>query len=280
MKEEKLRIEHLSFQYPHAKEAALKDISFSVYQGEWVSIIGQNGSGKSTLAKILNGLLLPNEGVILVNGEIILSEETIWDVREHIGMVFQNPDNQFVGTTVQDDVVFGMENRGVPRNEMIERLQYALSLVGMEEFAEQEPHTLSGGQKQRVAIASVLALRPSILILDEATSMLDPMGRKEVMETVQQLVQANHMTVISITHDLEEAAQSDRIVVLDRGNIVKEGTPEYVFTFTEELRSMGLNVPFSVRLTEMLKERMLPVDKMHLTAESLVNELWTLYLKK
>ncbi|MDG4657893.1 energy-coupling factor ABC transporter ATP-binding protein [Ectobacillus antri] len=280
MKEEKLRIEHLSFQYPHAKEAALKDISFSVYQGEWLSIIGQNGSGKSTLAKILNGLLLPNEGVILVNGEIILSEETIWDVREHIGMVFQNPDNQFVGTTVQDDVVFGMENRGVPRNEMIERLQYALSLVGMEEFAEQEPHTLSGGQKQRVAIASVLALRPSILILDEATSMLDPMGRKEVMETVQQLVQANHMTVISITHDLEEAAQSDRIVVLDRGNIVKEGTPEYVFTFTEELRSMGLNVPFSVRLTEMLKERMLPVDKMHLTAESLVNELWTLYLKK
>ncbi|MFC5774890.1 energy-coupling factor ABC transporter ATP-binding protein [Ectobacillus antri] len=280
MKEEKLRIEHLSFQYPHAKEAALKDISFSVYQGEWLSIIGQNGSGKSTLAKILNGLLLPNEGVILVNGEIILSEETIWDVREHIGMVFQNPDNQFVGTTVQDDVVFGMENRGVPRNEMIERLQYALSLVGMEEFAEQEPHTLSGGQKQRVAIASVLALRPSILILDEATSMLDPMGRKEVMETVQQLVQANHMTVISITHDLEEAAQSDRIVVLDRGNIVKEGTPEYVFTFTEELRSMGLNVPFSVRLTEMLKERMLPVNKMHLTAESLVNELWTLYLKK
>ncbi|UOY91507.1 energy-coupling factor ABC transporter ATP-binding protein [Ectobacillus sp. JY-23] len=280
MKEEKLRIEHLSFQYPHAKEAALKDISFSVYKGEWLSIIGQNGSGKSTLAKILNGLLLPNEGVILVNGELILSEETIWDVRQHIGMVFQNPDNQFVGTTVQDDVVFGMENRGVPRNEMIERLHHALSLVGMEEFTEQEPHTLSGGQKQRVAIASVLALRPSILILDEATSMLDPKGRKEVMETVQQLVQENNMTVISITHDLEEAAQSDRIVVLNQGSIVKEGTPEYVFTFTEELRSMGLNVPFSVRLTEMLKERMLPVNKMHLTAESLVNELWTLYLKK
>ena len=166
----------------------IKDVSFSLYEGEWVSVIGQNGSGKSTLAKLLNGLFLPEAGTITVNDTMVLSEETVWDVRKQIGMVFQNPDNQFVGTTVQDDVVFGLENIGMPREQMVERLDQALRLVRMEDFLNDEPHSLSGGQKQRVAIAGVLALQPSILILDEATSMLDPQGRREVVETVRQLV--------------------------------------------------------------------------------------------
>lgn len=176
MKKEKLRTENISFQYPGAASYALKDVSFSLYEGEWVSVIGQNGSGKSTLAKLLNGLFLPESGKITLNDTMILSEETVWDVRKQIGMVFQNPDNQFVGTTVQDDVVFGLENIGMPREQMIERLEQALQLVRMEDFLNEEPHSLSGGQKQRVAIAGVLALQPSILILDEATSMLDLRG--------------------------------------------------------------------------------------------------------
>ncbi|WP_028400882.1 energy-coupling factor ABC transporter ATP-binding protein [Ectobacillus panaciterrae] len=280
MKQEKLRIDHLSFQYPHARSAALQDVSLSIYEGEWVSIIGQNGSGKSTLAKLLTGLLLPKEGTIFADGKIILSEETVWDIRKQIGMVFQNPDNQFVGTTVKDDVAFGLENMGVPREQMIERMEHSLSLVGMHEFADQEPHSLSGGQKQRVAIASVLALQPSILILDEATSMLDPKGRKEVLETVRSLVRIKGITVVSITHDLEEAAQSDRIIVLNQGKIIREGTPQDVFEHVKELRDIGLNVPFSVRIAEILRDNDIPIQTMHLTMESLVNALWTLHSKK
>ena len=229
MKKEKLRIKNISFQYPGAATYALKDVSFSLYEGEWVSIIGQNGSGKSTLAKLLNGLFLPEAGTIIINDTMVLSEETVWDVRKQIGMVFQNPDNQFVGTTVQDDVVFGLENIGMPREQMIERLEQALQLVRMEDFLNDEPHSLSGGQKQRVAIAGVLALQPSILILDEATSMLDPQGRREVVETVRQLVTQKGITVLSITHDLEEAAQSDRVIILNKGEILEEGTPEKIF---------------------------------------------------
>jgi energy-coupling factor transport system ATP-binding protein len=280
VKQEKLRIEHLSFQYPHAHSSALQDVSLSIYEGEWVSIIGQNGSGKSTLAKLLNGLLLPKEGKIIVEGDTVLSEETVWDIRKQVGMVFQNPDNQFVGTTVKDDVAFGLENIGMPRELMVERMEYALSLVGMHEFADQEPHSLSGGQKQRVAIASVLALQPSILILDEATSMLDPKGRKEVIETVRDLVRTKGMTVVSITHDLEEAAQSDRIIVLNEGEVLREGRPQEVFEYVQELQEIGLNVPFSVRIAEILRDNDIPVQTMHLTMESLVNELWTLHFKK
>ena len=173
--------------------------------------------------KIIEWFVLPEAGTITVNDTMVLSEETVWDVRKQIGMVFQNPDNQFVGTTVQDDVVFGLENIGMPREQMIERLEQALQLVRMEDFLNDEPHSLSGGQKRRVAIAGVLALQPSILILDEATSMLDPQGRREVVETVRQLVTQKGITVLSITHDLEEAAQSDRVIILNKGEILEEG---------------------------------------------------------
>ncbi|MCP8971141.1 energy-coupling factor ABC transporter ATP-binding protein [Ectobacillus ponti] len=258
---------------------ALRDVSFAVREGEWVSIIGQNGSGKSTLARLLNGLLLPKEGTIMVDG-LVLSEQTVWDVRKRIGMVFQNPDNQFVGTTVRDDIVFGMENIGMPRERMRERLQYVLELVGMKEYELQEPHSLSGGQKQRVAIAGALALEPSLLILDEATSMLDPKGRLEVLRTVQELVQQKGLTVLSITHDLEEAAQSDRIIVLNQGSILREGTPAEIFEHMDELTGIGLDVPFSVKLTHDLKRKHIPLQHMHLTMESLVKELWILHSKK
>ncbi|MFX3624242.1 MAG: energy-coupling factor ABC transporter ATP-binding protein [Ectobacillus sp.] len=280
MKQEKLRVDRLFFQYPQAPAPALQDVSFSVYEGEWVSIIGQNGSGKSTLAKLLNGLLMPREGIITVEEGIVLSEETVWNIRKQIGMVFQNPDNQFVGTTVKDDIAFGLENIGMPREKMVERIEHALSLVGMKEFENQEPHSLSGGQKQRVAIAGVLALEPSILILDEATSMLDPRGRKEVLETVRELVRKKRITVLSITHDLEEAAQSDRIIVLNNGRIIREGTPEVLFQYADELQQIGLDVPFSVKLTKMLQTRNISLQTMHLTMESLVNELWTSYFKR
>jgi len=280
LKKEKLRTENISFQYPGAASYALKGVSFSLYEGEWVSVIGQNGSGKSTLAKLLNGLFLPESGTITVNDTVVLSEETVWDVRKQIGMVFQNPDNQFVGTTVQDDVVFGLENIGMPREQMIERLEQALQLVRMEDFLNDEPHSLSGGQKQRVAIAGVLALQPSILILDEATSMLDPQGRLEVVETVRQLVNQKGITVLSITHDLEEAAQSDRIIILNKGEILEEGTPEQIFKSSHTLQEIGLDVPFSVKIAELLKRNEIHLQNTHLTMESLVNELWRLHSKK
>ena len=188
--------------------------------------------------KIIEWFVLPEAGTITVNDVMVLSEETVWDVRKQIGMVFQNPDNQFVGTTVQDDVVFGLENIGMPREQMVERLDQALRLVRMEDFLNDEPHSLSGGQKQRVAIAGVLALQPSILILDEATSMLDPQGRREVVETVRQLVNEKGITVLSITHDLEEAAQSDRVIILNKGEILEEGTPEQIFKSSHVLQEI------------------------------------------
>lgn len=280
MKKEKLSVKNISFQYPGATSYALKDVSFSLYEGEWVSVIGQNGSGKSTLAKLLNGLFLPEAGTITVNERTVLSEETVWDIRKQIGMVFQNPDNQFVGTTVQDDVAFGLENIGVPREEMIERMTKALHLVRMEAFQNAEPHTLSGGQKQRVAIAGVLALQPTILILDEATSMLDPQGRREVMETVRDLVTTKGITVLSITHDLEEVAQADRVIILNQGEIIEEGTPQHIFRSSEMLKQIGLDVPFSVKIAELLKRNDIPLQTTHLTMESLVNELWRLHSKQ
>ncbi|EMA6344578.1 energy-coupling factor ABC transporter ATP-binding protein [Bacillus cytotoxicus] len=280
MKREKLRVQNVSFQYPGATAYALKDVSFSLNEGEWVSVIGQNGSGKSTLAKLLNGLFLPESGTITVNGTMILSEETVWDIRKQIGMVFQNPDNQFVGTTVQDDVVFGLENVGMPREQMVERMKQALHLVRMEEFLHEEPHSLSGGQKQRVAIAGILALQPSVLILDEATSMLDPKGRVEVVETVRQLVDEKGITVLSITHDLEEAVQSDRIIILNKGEILEEGTPQQIFKSSHMLKEIGLDVPFSVKIAELLKRSEIPLQNTHLTMESLVNELWRLHSKR
>jgi energy-coupling factor transport system ATP-binding protein len=274
-----VQIENVSFKYDLQEEYALNDVSFNINKGEWLAIVGHNGSGKSTLAKLLNGLQFAEKGSITIGGTKI-SEETVWDTRKMVGMVFQNPDNQFVGTTVQDDVAFGLENHGVPREEMIIRVQEALEQVKMNQFLLQEPHHLSGGQKQRVAIASVLALKPAIIVLDEATSMLDPKGREQVLETIRELKSDNDLTVVSITHDLEEAAKADRMIVMNRGQVYKEGTPKEIFQLEEELISLGLDIPFSVKLSKKLKELGMPLDKHFLSEEELVKQLWTSHSKK
>ncbi|WP_147535663.1 energy-coupling factor ABC transporter ATP-binding protein [Bacillus marasmi] len=274
-----VKIDNISFQYDIQDSFALHHVSLEVYEGEWLAIVGHNGSGKSTLAKILNGLQFPQDGSVIVCG-FELSEDTVWDVRKQIGMVFQNPDNQFVGTTVEDDVAFGLENLGVPREVMLERIPDSLQKVNMASFLDQEPHHLSGGQKQRVAIASVLALQPSIIILDEATSMLDPRGREEVLRTVRELKQARNITVISITHDLEEAAKADRIIVMNKGQLYKEGTPEEIFALDEELIQLGLDIPFPVKLGKQLRRQGFPLTKNFLSEEELVNELWKFHSNK
>ncbi|QUF65577.1 energy-coupling factor ABC transporter ATP-binding protein [Bacillus atrophaeus] len=274
-----ISVNDIIFRYrKDAERPALDGVSLQVYEGEWLAIVGHNGSGKSTLARALNGLIMPETGEIEVGG-IPLTEESVWDVRKKIGMVFQNPDNQFVGTTVRDDVAFGLENNGVPREEMIERVDWATKQVNMFDFLDQEPHHLSGGQKQRVAIAGVLAARPDIIILDEATSMLDPIGREEVLETVRHLKEQGMATVISITHDLNEAAKADRIIVMNGGRKYAEGPPEEVFRLNEDLVQIGLDLPFSFQLSLLLKESGVALEGNHLTQEGLVKELWTLRSK-
>lgn len=253
---------------------ALNDVSFSVKQGEWLSIVGPNGSGKSTLAKTLNGLIAPQEGSVQVDG-LDLTMENVWDIRQRVGMVFQNPDNQFVGATVQDDVAFGLENLGVPRPEMIERIEQALAQVGMTDFAEKEPARLSGGQKQRVAIAGIVALKPKIMILDEATSMLDPRGRREVLQTVKEVKERENLTVLSITHDVDEAAASDRVLVMKGGQIIDHDKPEAIFSQTKNLMSYGLDVPFPERLKQALAQENIKVPGNYLTKEGLIDWLWT-----
>ena len=274
-----IQLQNISYQYDGQTALALEDVSFDVYDSEWLAIVGHNGSGKSTLAKLLNGLQFPQKGTIEVCG-IQLSEDTVWDVRKQVGMVFQNPDNQFVGATVQDDVAFALENNGIPRDDMVERVTGALEKVQMDSFLNQEPHNLSGGQKQRVAIAGVIALRPLVIILDEATSMLDPRGREEVLNTVRELKADHHMTVISITHDLEEAAKADRMIVMNKGKLYREGKPEEIFQMDEELIALGLDMPFPVKMSKLLKEKGIRIDKPYLTEEELVAELWTSHFNR
>ncbi|KZZ85526.1 MULTISPECIES: energy-coupling factor ABC transporter ATP-binding protein [Bacillaceae] len=278
MRKEIARVENVTFSYPDREKPALDEVSLNIYEGEWLAIVGHNGSGKSTLARILNGLLLPSKGKVKIAGTE-LSEETIWDVRKKVGMVFQNPDNQFVGTTVKDDVAFGLENNGIPRGEMIERVDWATKQVKMDAFLDQEPHHLSGGQKQRVAIAGVLAVKPQIMILDEATSMLDPAGRQDVMDTVRLLNDQGAVTVISITHDLEEASKADRIIVMNKGKKLKEGKPEIIFSMGEELSRIGLDLPFPYKLSMEMRKAGIPLQHNHLTEQGLVDELWTLQQK-
>jgi len=252
---------------------ALNDISFKVNKGEWVSIIGPNGSGKSTLAKTINGLIAPDQGTVNVGG-LELNDENVWSIRQMVGMVFQNPDNQFVGSTVQDDVAFGLENLGVPREEMVERVRNALEKVGMSDMADKEPARLSGGQKQRVAIAGIVALQPQIIILDEATSMLDPSGRRDVLETVKEVKEEENLSVLSITHDIDEAAQSNRIFIMQEGTLKHEGTPEEIFTYGENLLNVGLDLPFPEKLKRSLKKRNIKVPDTYLTEEGMVDWLW------
>ncbi|HPR80314.1 MAG TPA: energy-coupling factor ABC transporter ATP-binding protein [Enterococcus sp.] len=275
-----IELNNLTFKYQRTDaRPALEDVSLSINQGEWVAIIGHNGSGKSTLAKTINGLLLPESGSVKV-GLKELNEENIWSVRKMVGMVFQNPDNQFVGATVEDDVAFGMENQGVPRDEMIERVKNALEQVRMSEFATKEPVRLSGGQKQRVAIAGVVALRPDIIILDEATSMLDPEGREEVIATIKKIKEENNLTVLSITHDIDEAANANRVLVMRQGQLVDEGTPQKIFSAGPKLVEMGLDLPFPEKLKQSLKQRGVDVPQNYLTEEGMVDWLWTSILKK
>lgn len=275
-----IEIDHISFKYQEDQiVSALRDISFSINQGEWVAIIGHNGSGKSTLAKTINGLILPNSGKVTVGG-LELNEANVWDIRKKIGMVFQNPDNQFVGSTVEDDVAFGLENQGVPRDQMVQRVNDALEKVRMSEFKTKEPARLSGGQKQRVAIAGVVALSPDVIILDEATSMLDPKGRLEVISTIQQLKEEKNLTVISITHDIDEAANATRVLVMKEGQLVQEGTPEEIFSAGEELVAMGLDLPFPEKLKIELTKLGIDVPKEYMSEEGMVDWLWTSVLNK
>lgn len=270
----------INYKYqPDDPRPALKDISFTIKQGEWIAIIGHNGSGKSTLAKTINGLLLPESGIVKVDNQT-LNEENIWSIRRMVGMVFQNPDNQFVGSTVEDDVAFGLENQGIPREEMVIRVQDALEKVRMIDFAKREPARLSGGQKQRVAIAGVVALRPDIIILDEATSMLDPEGREEVISTIKKIKDESNLTVISITHDIDEAANANRILVMKQGELVNEGTPEQIFSAGPELINLGLDLPFPEKLKSALKQRGIDVPSEYMTEERMVEWLWTSVLKK
>ncbi len=275
-----IELADITFKYdPEDTRPALNGVSLTIEKGEWVAIIGHNGSGKSTLAKTINGLLLPQAGTVKVGG-LALNEENIWEIRKMVGMVFQNPDNQFVGSTVEDDVAFGMENQGIPREDMLLRVQQALEQVKMTDFKTREPARLSGGQKQRVAIAGVVALSPDIIILDEATSMLDPEGREEVIATIQKIKEQNDLTVLSITHDIDEAANASRVLVMKEGELIDEGTPGKIFSAGPKLIELGLDLPFPEKLKAALKARGIQVPQEYLTEERMVDWLWTSVLKK
>ena len=268
-------VKNLSFRYKESQEYYdVKDITFHVKRGEWLSIVGHNGSGKSTTVRLIDGLLEAESGEIVIDGQR-LTEENVWNIRRQIGMVFQNPDNQFIGATVEDDVVFGLENQGLSHQEMKKRVEEALDLVGMLDFKKREPARLSGGQKQRVAIAGVVALRPAILILDEATSMLDPEGRRELIETVKGIRKDYDMTVISITHDLEEVAMSDRVLVMKKGEIESTSSPRELFS-RNDLDQIGLDDPFSNQLKYSLSQNGYDLPENYLTESELEDKLWEL----
>ena len=268
-------VKNLSFRYKENQEYYdVKDITFHVKRGEWLSIVGHNGSGKSTTVRLIDGLLEAESGEIVIDGQR-LTEENVWNIRRQIGMVFQNPDNQFVGATVEDDVAFGLENQGLSRQEMKKRVEEALDLVGMLDFKKREPARLSGGQKQRVAIAGVVALRPVILILDEATSMLDPEGRRELIETVKGIRKDYDMTVISITHDLEEVAMSDRVLIMKKGSIESTSSPRELFS-RNDLDQIGLDDPFANQLKYSLSQHGYDLPENYLTESELEDKLWEL----
>lgn len=270
-----VEVKNLNFKYDNASQgAALTDVSFHVKQGEWLSIVGHNGSGKSTTVRLIDGLLAAESGQIIVNGKE-LTPDNIWEIRRQIGMVFQNPDNQFVGSTVADDVAFGLENQGIAYDEMVKRVDEALEIVGMSAFKTKEPARLSGGQKQRVAIAGVLAMRPSIMILDEATSMLDPEGRLELIETIKTVRKHQSLTVISITHDLDEVALSDRVLVMKQGRIVSQVTPAELFV-RDDLLSLGLDRPFTGQVLQALSGTDMALATTYLTEKELEDHLWEL----
>ena len=268
-----IEVQHLKYKYDnHVDSYILKDVTFHVKQGEWLSIVGHNGSGKSTTIRLIDGLLEAESGEIIIDGDK-LTFENIWEKRRHIGMVFQNPDNQFVGATVEDDVAFGLENQGMDYQTMFDRVQEALDIVGMQDFKEREPARLSGGQKQRVAIGGVVALRPDIIILDEATSMLDPEGRLELIQTVKKIKDRHGMTVISITHDLDEVALSDRVLVMKEGQVESTSTPSELFS-RADLEDLGLDEPFTNQVKETLLNSGFQLPERYLTEKELQDYLW------
>lgn len=246
---------------------AVDGVNLDIKAGDFVAILGHNGSGKSTLAKHLNALLYPTEGTVFVDGKDVKEPENVWDVRQTAGMVFQNPDNQIVATIVEEDVAFGPENIGVPSAEIRERVDRALDSVGMREFAKHEPHRLSGGQKQRVAIAGIIAMMPDCMIFDESTAMLDPIGRTEVLSVMEKLVREHGITVINITHHMSEAVRADRIIVIDRGNVIADASPREIFSNAELVKRAGLELPQSAELILSLSNAGVTFDKMPITAE-------------
>lgn len=267
-----IELKNVSFRYDKTvEEYQIDTVSFHVKQGEWLSIVGHNGSGKSTVVRLIDGLLEADSGEIYIDGKQ-LTRETIWEIRSKIGIVFQNPDNQFVGATVEDDVAFGLENQGIPREEMLQRVEKAIEQVGMLEFKDREPSRLSGGQKQRVAIAGIIALRPTIIILDEATSMLDPEGREDLMAVMRELQKKFQLTIISITHDLTEIALSDRTLVFQKGKLESSMTPRELFS-RKDLTDIGLDKPFSKQVQESLSSHF-PLTQDYLTESELLDQLW------
>ena len=273
-----IEVRNLKYKYDSESENyTLNDVSFQVKKGEWLSIVGHNGSGKSTTVRLIDGLLEAESGDIIISGDK-LTVENVWEKRRQIGMVFQNPDNQFVGATVEDDVAFGLENQGLDYDLMVERVQQALEFVGMQDFKEREPARLSGGQKQRVAVAGVVALRPDIIILDEATSMLDPEGRLDLIQTVKKIKDGNQLTVISITHDLDEIALSDRVLVMKEGQVESTATPRELFS-REDLEELGLDQPFVNQVKVALRQSGLSLPDSYLTEKELQDQLWALLSK-
>ena len=269
----RIRITDVTYTYEEGAAPALSDISAEIKPGEFVAVLGHNGSGKSTLAKLLNALYTPTQGTVLVCGYDTKEEDYVWEIRQRAGMIFQNPDNQIVATIVKEDVAFGLENLGVPTDEMIPRIETALKAVRMSKYADTAPHMLSGGQKQRVAIAGILAMEPSVIIADEATAMLDPSGRKEVLETMRRLNRQKGITVVWITHFMEEAAQADRVLVITDGQIRLSGKPADVFDQVDLMKEMHLDVPHMTALADELRAAGMPLNSGILTVNELAEEV-------
>lgn len=278
-----IEVNHLSHLYVDENGndvRALDDVSLTIRRGEFVAIIGTNGSGKSTLAKHFNVLLQPTVGNVTVCGFDTLNDEHIWNIRQHVGMVFQNPDNQIVAAVVEEDVAFGPENLGVPSAEIRKRVDDALSAVNMTEYAEHGPHLLSGGQKQRIAIAGVLAMKPDCIVLDEPTAMLDPKGRLEVLKTIHRLNKEEGITIVIITHFMEEAVTADRVVVMKNGVKLQEGTPREIFTQVDTLKDLGLDVPVAAEVASKLIQKGLDIPNDIITNDELGDALTTYYAKE
>lgn len=279
--EQVIKTEKLTFTYStsEARSFALKDVSLTIDKGTFVAVLGHNGSGKSTFAKHLNAILLPSSGKVYSYGFDTQNEDNLIDIRKNVGMVFQNPDNQLVATVVEEDVAFAPENMGLPSSEIRERVDSSLKAVGMEKYSRHAPHMLSGGQKQRVAIAGVLAMEPNVLVMDEPTAMLDPVGRKEVMNTIKMLNKQKNITVILITHHMDEAAQADRIIVINEGRLALDGTPREIFSHRKELLGMGLSVPQTVEILCSLNDEGADLPSVALTVSECCDCL-ELFLKE